>query len=70
MKRFYEHNGIDIRGIFRAGYSVLKEGDLGYGASTIDQQLLKNRVFNNGDEANAVDKIERKIQRAVSCCTA
>lgn len=61
-ERFYEHNGIDIRGIFRAGYSVLKEGDLGYGASTIDQQLLKNRVFNNGDEANAVDKIERKIQ--------
>lgn len=61
-ERFYDHDGIDIRGIFRAGYSVFKEGDLGYGASTIDQQLLKNRVFNNGNESNAYDKIVRKIQ--------
>ena len=41
-ERFYDHNGIDVKGIFRAGYSVLKDQDLNYGASTITQQLLKN----------------------------
>ncbi len=61
-ERFYEHNGIDMRGIFRAGFSVLKTGGLGFGASTITQQLLKNKVFGGGDEENAVDKIVRKIQ--------
>lgn len=61
-KRFYEHDGIDIQGIFRAGFSVLKTQGLGYGGSTITQQLLKAKVFNYGNESNAVDKIERKIQ--------
>ena len=37
-ERFYEHDGIDIRGIFRAGFSVLRTQGLGFGASTITQQ--------------------------------
>ena len=61
-ERFYEHKGIDIRGIFRAGFSVLKTKGLGFGASTITQQLLKNKVFGGGAEENAMDKIVRKIQ--------
>ena len=44
-ERFYDHNGIDIRGIFRAAYECLKSGRLAQGASTITQQLLKNNVF-------------------------
>lgn len=60
-ERFYEHKGIDVRGIFRAGYSVLKTGDL-FGASTITQQLLKNQVFSGGDEDNIIDRVTRKIQ--------
>ena len=61
-ERFYEHNGIDIRGIFRAAYSVVKEGGLDYGGSTITQQILKNVVFGGGKEANFLEKIKRKIQ--------
>lgn len=61
-ERFYEHDGIDVRGILRAGVEVLVTGDLSQGASTITQQLLKNQVFEGGREATAIDKIERKIQ--------
>lgn len=61
-ERFYEHGGIDIRGILRAGFSILEEGGLGYGASTITQQLLKNQVFSGGNEEHGIDKIIRKIQ--------
>ncbi len=67
-KRFYEHDGIDLPGIARAGYSGIKSfldksgGLLDYGASTITQQLLKIRVFNYGNENNAIDKITRKVQ--------
>ena len=61
-ERFYEHKGIDIRGIFRAGFSVIKTKGLGFGASTITQQLLKNKVFGGGAEENNMDKIVRKVQ--------
>lgn len=66
-ERFYEHNGIDVRGIMRAIFSSVKTGIqtgdfLGFGGSTITQQLLKIRVFNFGNEENAIDKITRKIQ--------
>ena len=49
--RFYDHNGIDIKGIIRAAkvgiVNKLKGGDFTEGASTITQQLLKNNVFTN-----------------------
>ena len=61
-ERFYEHNGIDMRGIMRALVSNLKEGGLDYGASTITQQLLKNQVFGGGNEDNPIVKLSRKIQ--------
>ena len=66
-ERFYEHDGIDIRGLMRAVFSAVKTGIstgdfLGFGGSTITQQLLKNRVFGSGNEPNAIDKINRKVQ--------
>jgi len=61
-ERFYEHSGIDARGILRAAVSVVEEGGLGFGASTITQQLLKNQVFSGGGEKNKLDKITRKVQ--------
>ena len=61
-ERFYEHSGIDIRGIFRAGVSVARTGEFDYGGSTITQQILKNVVFGGGKEQNVLDKIKRKIQ--------
>ena len=62
-ERFYEHNGIDIKGILRAGVSAIKNRGLGQGASTITQQLLKNSVFTDWmEEENTVAKVKRKIQ--------
>jgi penicillin-binding protein 1A len=61
-ERFYEHDGIDVRGIFRAGVTGLLSGDFSEGASTITQQLLKNQVFEGGREATFIERLERKIQ--------
>lgn len=41
-RRFYEHNGIDRKGIARAMWSNVKAGGYVEGASTIDQQLVRN----------------------------
>ena len=40
--RFYEHNGIDLKGILRAAYVGITNGRFSEGASTITQQLIKN----------------------------
>ncbi|MFV0465209.1 MAG: transglycosylase domain-containing protein [Lachnospiraceae bacterium] len=62
-ERFYEHNGIDIQGIFRAGLIGITNGSFSEGASTITQQLLKNNVFTDWtSETSFADKLERKIQ--------
>lgn len=62
-ERFWTHNGIDVRGIFRAGVHGITSGDFNQGASTLTQQLIKNQVFNVGmDENTFMDKLERKIQ--------
>lgn len=61
--RFWTHNGIDVRGIFRAFVNGAKSGNFNEGASTLTQQLIKNQVFNVGlDETTFMDKLERKIQ--------
>ena len=60
-ERFYEHNGIDIKGIIRAGVSILSGGS--QGASTLTQQLIKNNVFPNFvNEKTFYDKLQRKLQ--------
>jgi penicillin-binding protein 1A len=41
-RRFYEHHGIDLRGVARAAISNLVQGRVTEGASTITQQLAKN----------------------------
>lgn len=66
-ERFYIHNGIDIKGIVRAGIigiqNVLKGGSFTEGASTITQQLLKNNVFTDWtSEDSFADSLKRKIQ--------
>ena len=63
-ERFYEHNGIDIKGIFRAVYTGIKSKfERMEGASTITQQLLKNNVFTNWtSEEGFAEKVKRKIQ--------
>lgn len=63
-ERFYTHNGIDIKGILRAGIGGVTSGfHFSSGASTITQQLLKNNVFDNWvSEKTLIEKIKRKIQ--------
>lgn len=57
--RFYEHFGIDIKGIFRAVWTNLVNSGYSEGGSTITQQLAKN-AFLSQDRT-----LKRKIQEAV-----
>lgn len=42
-RRFFEHNGVDLQGISRAGLSlILNRGEITQGGSTITQQIVKN----------------------------
>lgn len=60
-ERFYDHNGIDLQGIVRAGISTLSGNE--QGASTLTQQLIKNNVFPNFvNEQTFYDKMQRKLQ--------
>ncbi|MCH5269255.1 MAG: PBP1A family penicillin-binding protein [Lachnospiraceae bacterium] len=63
-QRFYEHNGIDLKAIVRAGYVFIRSGfQRSEGASTITQQLLKNTVFTNWvNEEGLIEKLQRKFQ--------
>lgn len=62
-ERFWTHDGIDLRGIFRATFTGLSNGgEFRQGASTLTQQLLKNQVFSGGEETTFIQKVERKIQ--------
>jgi penicillin-binding protein 1A len=67
-KRFYEHRGVDYRGIARALYQDILSGSAQQGASTITQQFVKNALAAQGDrsvfqklrEAAAAYHLERK----------
>ena len=63
-ERFYEHNGIDLKGIVRAGMRGVANGfHFHEGASTITQQLLKNNVFDGWtEEKNDTERMTRKLQ--------
>ncbi len=41
-RRFYEHSGVDFRGLARAVHHVATEGNRGQGGSTITMQLARN----------------------------
>jgi penicillin-binding protein 1B len=43
--RFFEHAGIDLRGLLRAAWVNLRTGRVSQGGSTITQQLVKNRLL-------------------------
>jgi penicillin-binding protein 1A len=60
--RFYDHHGIDIQGILRAGVIGITTGNFSEGASTITQQLLKNNVFTGWTSESFAESVKRKIQ--------
>ena len=41
-RRFWEHRGVDLRGIFRAVWADIRHKEVVQGGSTITQQLVKN----------------------------
>jgi penicillin-binding protein 1B len=43
--RFFEHPGVDLRAVVRAGWANVKAGRIIQGGSTITQQLVKNRLL-------------------------
>ena len=45
--RFYEHNGIDLKGIARALVKDVSKGRMAEGGSTITQQLIKNKYLSS-----------------------
>ena len=57
-KRFYEHRGIDLRGIVRAIWADITHGSAVQGGSTITQQFVKNSL-----NANA-PTLARKLREA------
>ena len=56
--RFYEHGGIDIRGIARALMKDVVKGKMAEGGSTITQQLIKNKYL-SGEKT-----LDRKLTEA------
>jgi penicillin-binding protein 1A len=58
-KNFYQHGGIDLMAIIRAGVEDVKAGAPVQGGSTITQQLVRNLYIQNPQE-----DIERKIREA------
>ena len=57
--RFYEHKGIDIRGIARALIKDVVKGKMAQGGSTITQQLIKNKYL-SGEKT-----IQRKVKEGL-----
>ena len=53
---FYNHKGLDIRGIVRAFFTNLKNFKISQGGSTITQQLVKKALL--GDERTITRKIK------------
>jgi penicillin-binding protein 1A len=58
-QRFYEHSGVDFRGIARAAFNDILPGGATQGASTITQQFVKNAL-----EAQASRTVFEKFREA------
>jgi membrane peptidoglycan carboxypeptidase len=48
--RFFQHHGVDVRGLLRATVRNIKDGDFTQGASTLTMQLAKN-TYDNKDKS-------------------
>jgi penicillin-binding protein 1A len=57
-RRFFEHGGIDYRGILRAAGANLRAGEVAQGGSTITQQVAKSFL-------STERTMERKIREAI-----
>lgn len=64
-RRFYEHDGVDLQGFGRAILTNLTAGGVEQGASTINQQYVKNFLLlvEADDEAEQAAAVETSIPR-------
>ena len=58
-QRFYQHKGIDVEGVLRAGIENIDAGKIVQGGSTITMQLMRNLCITDPKR-----DLERKIQEA------
>jgi len=56
-RKFYQHNGVDLAGMFRAFTRDAGSGRLEQGASTITQQLVKN-VWRRNEKRDFKEKMK------------
>src|SRR5213076_615076 len=70
-KRFYQHNGIDERGLIRAFVNSLAQSGRPQGGSTITQQIVKNLLVGNDltyerkiREMIVASRVERTLSKA------
>jgi len=70
--RFYEHGGVDVRGLVRAFVRNRQAGGVTQGGSTITQQYVKNVLVENAidvdgkrDQAGVEKATERSTQRKI-----
>lgn len=64
-KRFYDHSGIDIRGLFAAILVPIFTGNDRGGASTLSQQLAKNLFHQNFSIAGRLGRAKQKLKEWV-----
>ena len=58
-RRFYEHGGVDFRGLLRATVVNIRDGRISQGGSTLTQQLAKNLFL------TSARTLKRKIQEVM-----
>ena len=65
-ERFYEHNGVDVRGLLRAVIRNSQAGEVQQGGSTITQQYVKNVLIAHESDGGAKQTVaERTAARKV-----
>ncbi|MBC2106040.1 transglycosylase domain-containing protein [Listeria booriae] len=68
-KRFYEHGGFDVKGIFRSVWGLASTGGITGGGSTITQQVAKNALLTQDQTFTRKAKelfMAREIERTYS----
>lgn len=63
-RRFYEHGGVDVQSIVRAGLGNLTSGGIESGASTLTMQLVKNIFITEALKAETIEERDELIDQA------
>jgi membrane peptidoglycan carboxypeptidase len=68
-RRFYEHHGIDFKGVLRAAVTNQESGAVTQGGSTLTQQYVKNALItladtDEGRQAAQERSVKRKLREA------